>query len=88
MITPFGNPQNLYLFSYYDLSAKTFFSVMLPPFILSAVLILLCCLAFPKDRLSVPKAQVTIGSRQAAIYGGLFCLAVAMVLRRVLIASA
>ena len=33
MITPFGNPQNLYLFSYYDLSAKTFFSVMLPPFI-------------------------------------------------------
>ena len=83
MITPFGNPQNLYLFSYYDLSAKTFFSVMLPPFILSAVLILLCCLAFPKDRLSVPETQVTIDSRQAAIYGGLFCLAVAMVLRLV-----
>ena len=30
------------------------FSAMLPPFVLSAVLILLCCLAFPKDRLSVP----------------------------------
>ena len=40
MITPFGNPQNLYLFSYYGLSTKTFFSAMLPPFILSAVLIL------------------------------------------------
>jgi len=26
MITPFGNPQNLYLFSYYGLSTKTFFS--------------------------------------------------------------
>ena len=25
MITPFGNPQNLYLFSYYDLSTKMFF---------------------------------------------------------------
>ena len=48
MITPFGNPQNLYLFSYYGLSTKTFFSAMLPPFILSTVLILLCCLVFPK----------------------------------------
>ena len=83
MITPFGNPQNLYLFSYYDLSAKMFFSAMLPPFILSTVLILLCCLAFPKDRLSVPEAQAAVDSRQAAVYGGLFCLAVAMVLRLV-----
>ena len=83
MITPFGNPQNLYLFSYYDLSAKMFFSAMLPPFVLSAVLILLCCLAFPKDRLSVPEAQAAVDSRRAVIYGGLFCLAVAMVLRLV-----
>ena len=81
IITPFGNPQNLYLFSYYDLSARMFFSAMLPPFILSTVLILLCCLAFPKDRLSVPEVQVAVDSRQAAVYGGLFCLAVAMVLR-------
>lgn len=83
MLTPFGNPQNLYLFSYYDLSARMFFSAMLPPFILSTVLILLCCLAFPKDRLSVPEVQVTVDSRQAAVYGGLFCLAVAVVLRLV-----
>ena len=83
MITPFGNPQNLYLFSYYDLSAKMFFSAMLPPFILSTVLILLCCLVFPKEQLSVPEAQVTVDSRRAVIYDGLFCLAVAMVLRLV-----
>lgn len=63
MITPFGNPQNLYLFSYYGLSTKTFFSAMLPPFILSTVLILLCCLVFPKEQLSVPEAQVTVLSR-------------------------
>ena len=83
MITPFGNPQNLYLFSYYGLSTKTFFSAMLPPFILSTVLILLCCLVFPKEQLSVPEAQVTVDSCRAVIYGGLFCLAVAMVLRLV-----
>ena len=84
MITPFGNPQNLYLFSYYGLSTKTFFSAMLPPFILSAVLILLCCLVFPKEQLSVPEAQVTVDSCRAVIYGGLFCLAVVGHLRRVL----
>ena len=60
MITPFGNPQNLYLFSYYGIPAGTFFSVMLPPFILSTVLILLCCLLFPKDRLTVPEAHVVV----------------------------
>ena len=81
MITPFGNPQNLYLFSYYSIPAGTFFSVMLPPFILSAVLILLCCLLFPRDRLTVPEAQVIVDRRRAVVYGGLFCLAVAMVLR-------
>ena len=83
MLTPVGNPQNLYLFSYYGLSTKTFFSAMLPPFILSTVLILLCCLVFPKEQLSVPEAQVTVDSCRAVIYGGLFCLAVAMVLRLV-----
>ena len=67
MITPFGNPQNLYLFSYYGLSTKTFFSAMLPPFILSTVLILLCCLVFPKEQLSVPGAQVTVDSCRAVI---------------------
>ena len=81
MISRFGNPQNLYLFSYYGIPAGTFFSVMLPPFILSTVLILLCCLLFPKDRLTVPEAQVIVDRRRAAVYGGLFCLAVAMVLR-------
>ncbi len=36
-----------------------------------------------RTRFPVPEAQATVDSRQAAIYGGLFCLAVAMVLRLV-----
>ena len=83
MITPFGNPQNLYLFSYYSIPTEEFFSIMLLPFVLSSVLILLCCLLFPKDRLSVPEAPVIVDTGRTAIYGGLFCLAVAMVLRLV-----
>ena len=79
MITPFGNPQNLYLFSYYDIPAGTFFSVMLPPFILSTVLILLCCLLFPKDRLTVPEAQVIVDRRRpwstagSSVWPSLWC---------------
>ena len=56
---------------------------MLPPFLLSTALILLCCLTFPKEALCVPEAVVTLEPRRAAAYGLLFCLAVAMVLRAV-----
>ena len=83
MLTPFGNPQNLYLFSYYNIPTSEFLSIMLPPFAMSTVLILLCCFAFPRTRLSVPDAAVSVNGRRAAVYGLLFALAVAMVLRAV-----
>lgn len=77
MLTPFGNPQNLYLFSYYNIPTSEFLSIMLPPFAMSTVLILLCCFAFPRTRLSVPDAAVSVNGRRAAVYGLLFALAVA-----------
>ena len=54
---------------------------MLPPFLLSTALILLCCLFLPCERLSIPQQEVLPDKRCAAIYGMLFCVAVAMVLR-------
>lgn len=83
MITPFGNPQNLYLFSYYGISAGAFFAIMLMPFLLSTGLILLCCLAFPQTELIVPQVRAEMEPRRAAACGLLFCLAVGMVLRAV-----
>ncbi len=35
MITPFGNPQNLYLFTYFHLGVGEFVRTMLPPFLLA-----------------------------------------------------
>ena len=81
MLTPFGNPQNLYLFNHYNIPSGEFLSIMLPPFLLSTALILLCCLFLPCERLSIPQQEVLPDKRCAAIYGVLFCVAVAMVLR-------
>ena len=38
MLTPFGNPQNLYLYSKYNIPTGEFMAIMLPPFLLSIAL--------------------------------------------------
>ena len=81
MLTPFGNPQNLYLFNHYNIPNGEFLSIMLPPFLLSTALILLCCLFLPREGLTVPQQETLPDKRRTAVYGVLFCVAVAMVLR-------
>ena len=48
MITPFGNPQNLYIYEKYGLTAADFFRTMLPSGILSLLILLLLCMLLPK----------------------------------------
>ena len=43
MLTPFGNPQNLYLYTKYNIPNGEFIRIMLLPFIISVVLITICC---------------------------------------------
>ena len=81
MLTPFGNPQNLYLFSYYSIPAGEFLVIMLPPFLLSTALILLCCLFVRRVPLSVPDKSFSLDKKRLAVYAALFCLSVSMVLR-------
>ncbi len=81
MLTPFGNPQNLYLFNHYSIPNGEFLTIMLPPFLLSAALILLCCLFLPREGLTVPRQATPLNRGRAAAYGALFCVAAAMVLR-------
>ena len=49
MLTPVGNPQNLFLYSYYDYSILKFLAVTAPIWALSLILIALLCLLLPKD---------------------------------------
>ena len=83
MLTPFGNPQNLYLFNHYGIPNRTFIAIMLPPFLLSTAMILLCCLLIRPQPLTVPAQQVRLNSPRTAAYLLLFCIAVAMVLRAI-----
>lgn len=57
MLTPIGNPQNLYLYSSYAFSPSDFVLRMLPLSALSAGLLLLCSILLPNRPLSAPASQ-------------------------------
>ncbi len=82
MLTPVGNPQNLYLYSYYDLSPAAFFSATLPIWALSLLLIALCCLSLPKDRMDVFLGEEPdMDGRGVVLHGVLFAVCLLVVLR-------
>jgi len=49
-LTPFGNPQNLYIYSYYNMDIASFFGAMLPFTLISAVLLACSLLLIPKNK--------------------------------------
>lgn len=76
MATPVGNPQNLYLYSAFSLSAGDFFSTVLPFVGLSIPLLGATALLCPQKALSValPEGEETLDFRRAAMYLFLFAL--------------
>lgn len=58
-LTPFGNPQNLYLFSFFKISTAEFFVWMLPFSLFGAVLLLLLNLIFNKGEAYQVEPQKT-----------------------------
>lgn len=57
MLTPFGNPQNLYIYDRYKLSIGDFFSTMMPLGILSFVILMILCLMLPKTSCTAKTAE-------------------------------
>lgn len=82
MLTPFGNPQNLYLYTRFNIPNGEFLSIMLPPFAVSVALITACCLVFVKpEPLELPESTMTVNPKQCALYLALFALSIAIVFR-------
>ena len=83
MLTPFGNPQNLYLYSKFDIPTGEFTRIMAPPFALAVTLITVCCLFVPAEPMKVPDEPVVLPKRKTAVYLAAFAYAIAIVFRGV-----
>ena len=82
MLTPFGNPQNLYLYTKFEIPNLEFMTIMAPPFVLAVVLITVCCLIFVKpEPLELKDEKLAMPVGRTVAYLLLFGLAIAIVFR-------
>ena len=82
MLTPFGNPQNLYLYTKFQILAGEFMGIMVIPFVLAVVLITVCCLVFVKpEQLQMRDVTAKLPPARTVLYLALFVLAIAIVFR-------
>lgn len=81
MLTPFGNPQNLYLYTKFHIHTGEFVAIMLLPFLISVALITVCCLFVKNEHLEV-KAEINpLDPKRVALYLALFVISIIMVFR-------
>ena len=84
MLTPFGNPQNLYLYTYYHIGNLEFMGIMLFPFVVSITIITLCCFIIPNEKMHYEKEfDVKLPVIRVATYLVLFTLSILIVFRSV-----
>jgi len=82
MLTPFGNPQNLYLYSFFNIGNLEFIKIMLVPFIISIVLITICCLFIKPEPLTLHKNETqTLPMWRTIGYTILFIFSILIVFR-------
>lgn len=82
MLTPIGNPQNLYLYSTFSIPMGTFLLDMLPLTLISLVLLVISIFLLPNAPISVDLQEETKSPsrRKLLLYLGLFLVAIACVL--------
>ncbi len=81
MLTPFGNPQNLYLYTKFNISNGEFIRIMLLPFLIAIAIITICCLFVKKEPLKLPEDDVKIDKKKVAVYMVLFAISILIVFR-------
>ena len=84
MLTPFGNPQNLYLYTKFAIPDAEFIRIMFPPFIVAISLITVLCLVFVKSEpLEIEEKAAELPKARVAIYLALFALSILIVFRTI-----
>lgn len=84
MLTPFGNPQNLYLYTKYNIPNGEFIRIMLLPFVISVVLITVCCFFIENKPMKIEDDETAkLPPVRAIVYSALFILSIAIVFRTI-----
>ncbi len=82
MLTPFGNPQNLYLYTKFNIPTIEFMGIMAIPFIISIALITFCCFIFVKpEPLKIEDEKINLPVFKTIAYTLLFLLSIVIVFR-------
>ncbi|WP_320129253.1 SLC13 family permease [uncultured Sphaerochaeta sp.] len=81
-LTPFGNPQNLFIFSYYSMTSSTFFKTMLPLVFPGALVLLLLLKGITSDKTDFfvqVETPLKLNKRQIIRYSVLFIVSLSAV---------
>lgn len=82
MLTPFGNPQNLYLYSYFNIPTIEFCQIMLPPFLLAISMLAAACLFVKPTKLTIEEDFTEkLDLRRTVLYLVLFVFSLLTVFR-------
>lgn len=82
MVTPFGNPQNLYLYSYYQIDTLRFVQIMLPSFLAATMMILFICMFVKPTPLTLAKDNhYILNKKRTIMYSVLFICSILIVFR-------
>ena len=82
MITPYGNPQNLYLYSYYHIDTVDFLSILLVQSVAIALLLYICCSFLSNEKLKIKDTSPKfIDIKLLYIYVILFMLVILSIFR-------
>ena len=82
MITPYGNPQNLYLYSYFNIGTTEFFGILLIQSITVALLLYICCSFISNEPLKLKrKPKIIVSKEELIMYLVLFVMVILTIFR-------
>ncbi len=82
MLTPFGNPQNLYLYSYFNIPTGEFCKIMLPAFLLAVALLVVACVPIKPIKFTISEDYgEKLNIKKTVLYLVLFAVSILIVFR-------
>lgn len=81
MVLPTGNPHNIYLYSVADITLAEFFILLLPYTVLSLVLLLICTLLIPNEKVTKNEGKAYINKVKFVVMASLFGICIMSVIK-------